>query len=644
MAMSRWPGIVALVFAVGALSCDGSGAPGGGEADLYLPEEDRSLQSLTVDADRLTLVYDRDASEVGLVEGLLVAGAAQGGYLRQIERAALVGTTAVLETRNVALTDVVAVGTLHEALVPTGTWQLEPGGEAASMAAGGELDLGGLSLFEGYSGEADLQVSIVDGSFAFDPVIQLDLALENGELRQFAVVVSGPLALDLSAEASLDLKYSYATEVLLASYRQPVSASLGQVPLAGEIEVALRGGFELSALSGGSVCERVRISSHVRAGAAYDGTGWSSIWSVEPETAVEEAPQWDFDADASFRVWIVPEIRLTLYGVDGPVITLEPFLDASLTGVAPPQWTLASGLAGQVEVPTEFLDPDLEGFAEVMPAEGTLVAENDDTWVGWSQVSAGDGFTCGLSTEGELACWGEDLQGQASPPSGHYTTVTAGRAHACALADDGSLACWGRGDEGQCTPPPAAFVQVEAGHDFTCGVTGGGHAVCWGRDPNGQSSPPGLPFAQVSAGTWHGCGVTTYGDVACWGNDADGQASPPEGEFEELSARWRHTCGLQPGGTLVCWGCGQSDPEECDAPVGSYLEVSAGRNHSCALNGQGRVTCWGANVSGQSQVPLGWFSQVSAGHDHTCAVRTSGELSCWGADDLGQSTPPEAAP
>lgn len=636
--------VVALLIAAASLSCKGDGEPGDLLDDLYLPEQDRSLRSLTVEAERLILEYDRDARTVGLSEGLLVAGGSQGGYLRSVEQVGLVGTTAFLQTRDATLTEAVAVGTLHHSVAPTGAWQLEPDGGAAEMTADGGLDLGGMVLFDGYSGESDLVVAIDEGSLHFDPTVQLDIVVEDSEVRQLAVEVSGPLVLDLTARMSLDLKYSYTTEVPLASYRVPFSTTMGQVPVAGEIQVLLHGGFELYTEAGGDMRERARFSSHLRAGAVHDGTEWASIWSVQQDAEAPEDPEWNFDAEVEFRLWVAPEIQVTFYGAPGAEVALRPFVNADLAEVAPPQWTLSAGLEGRVAFDPGFLDADLSAHGEDFAGETVVVAVNDDTWIGWAQLSAGDGFNCGLSTAGKLGCWGDDTQGQASPPTGEYTAVTAGNSHACALRGDGSVSCWGRCEEGQCTPPPGTYVQVEAGHDFTCGVTDDGEGFCWGDDSAGQASPPDFLFTQVSAGTWHGCGVTTFGGAACWGDDADGQATPPGGDFESLSARWRHTCGIQPGGAAVCWGCGQFDNGQCEAPPGTYVQISAGRNHSCALNHQERVACWGSDGYGQSQPPLGWFSQVSAGHDHTCAVRTSGEVACWGNDDQGQATPPENAP
>ena len=46
------------------------------------------------------------------------------------------------------------------------------------------------------------------------------------------------------------------------------------------------------------------------------------------------------------------------------------------------------------------------------------------------------------AANGTLACWGSDVEGQASPPDGTFTAVGAGGDHSCAVRMDGALACW----------------------------------------------------------------------------------------------------------------------------------------------------------------------------------------------------------
>jgi hypothetical protein len=47
-------------------------------------------------------------------------------------------------------------------------------------------------------------------------------------------------------------------------------------------------------------------------------------------------------------------------------------------------------------------------------------------------VSAGGFHTCGIRSDGSLACWGSNASGQATPPTGTYTQVSAGGNHTCA--------------------------------------------------------------------------------------------------------------------------------------------------------------------------------------------------------------------
>ena len=258
----------------------------------------------------------------------------------------------------------------------------------------------------------------------------------------------------------------------------------------------------------------------------------------------------------------------------------------------------------------------------------------------YQQVSAGQHHTCGVLTGGEVACWGNDYYGQATPPGGAFQQVSTGGFHTCGVKIGGTVTCWGGDEYGQVTSPSGAFVQVSAGRWHTCGVKTDGTVACWGSNYSGQATPPGGTFAQVSAGQDHTCGVKTDGTVACWSSNYSSHATPPGGTFAQVSSGLRDACGVKTDGTVVCWSSSYSI--QATLPGGTFVQVAVGRHHSCGVKTDGTVACRGPDGSfGEATPPDGTFQQVSAsGGLHTCGVKTDGTLACWGLDTDGQATPP----
>ena len=94
---------------------------------------------------------------------------------------------------------------------------------------------------------------------------------------------------------------------------------------------------------------------------------------------------------------------------------------------------------------------------------------------------------------------GGTTSGQSNPPSGAFSQVSAGSDHTCGVRTNGTVACWGSNGLGQSSPPGGTFTQISAGSFHTCGVQASGAVTCWGSNIYFQSSPPAGEFLQVDA-------------------------------------------------------------------------------------------------------------------------------------------------
>ncbi len=185
----------------------------------------------------------------------------------------------------------------------------------------------------------------------------------------------------------------------------------------------------------------------------------------------------------------------------------------------------------------------------------------------WAAVDAGGLHTCAVKTTGRLYCWGSDFHGQLGNgrPSGVGTTpgevlgratnwasVTASNGHTCAVKTNGRLFCWGWDGQGQLgngtpntdrsRPVQVAggatnWASVTAGYYHTCAHKTNGRLYCWGGDVAGALGNGGANtdrarpvqvaggftnWAGVSAG-YHTCAIKTTGRLYCWGYDSNGQ-------------------------------------------------------------------------------------------------------------------------
>lgn len=284
----------------------------------------------------------------------------------------------------------------------------------------------------------------------------------------------------------------------------------------------------------------------------------------------------------------------------------------------------------------------------------------------YTQVAAGDYYTCVLRLDGDVLCWGANDAGQLGINTARHTPmptvvplppivqITAGATHACAIDEDAGLRCWGDNSNGQLgtgddtdrtTPAmvvgPETWLQVSAGENFTCAVSTGNEVFCWGEANDGQlgtgtggpdrTTPQLVPtlsgeLVEVRAGPETACARTAVGAVFCWGDNDDGGAGPsglgstvmPQSVPLPADAfgldNFAHACATLTDESIHCWGEGSSgelgtgnsdsgDPLPVPIDEGRATQVATGDSHSCALFDNGVVSCWGANNYGQLASP-----------------------------------------
>ena len=233
----------------------------------------------------------------------------------------------------------------------------------------------------------------------------------------------------------------------------------------------------------------------------------------------------------------------------------------------------------------------------------------------FKSVASGEHFTCGLTTLGDVYCWGANDRSQLgvsalnanSTPNKVYRVsnaleIVAGRDFACARISDGGVACWGRGDLGQ----TGDGIDTKVDRIFATRVHSVNTAI------------------GIAAGFSHACVLLDDKTVRCWGENQLYQLGNDTSKIETM-------------------------PVQVEG-IPSVKEISSGANHTCALTESGFVYCWGDNKFGQlgigtmmtlksePSVVLGLkkINKIQMGYNSSCASVEITGFTCWGWGIDGQ--------
>ena len=330
---------------------------------------------------------------------------------------------------------------------------------------------------------------------------------------------------------------------------------------------------------------------------------------------------------------------------------------------------------------------DLHAHLQTIPTGGVRLA----------RIALGWGFGCGLDAAGVAYCWGQSNIGQLgrgtrstgdaqlpfAPVSTttRFTEIAAGRGGACGITTAGGVECWGSRPLTFLTPfdadersipraitfPSTAgrIVRIDVGvRGALCAIDDAGANFCIGDNLYGAlgvdstvvrsaRAIPGSPSVMQSIGTGeeHGCGATVAGALYCWG---DPQSWGGGGLFaspalvtglpamRDVAANFQGTCALAADGTPWCGGLeGPSTSRTAMHPVTgapALVRIESGMDNICGLTATGDAWCWGAGypvllrpLTPLEPVPLSRrlrFIDVGVGPYGICGLTANGAIRC----------------
>jgi len=142
-------------------------------------------------------------------------------------------------------------------------------------------------------------------------------------------------------------------------------------------------------------------------------------------------------------------------------------------------------------------------------------------------------------SNGQLAAWGLNDEGQCNVPAGTYSAIAGGAWHSLAIRSDGTLAAWGYNGYGQCdVPTTGTYTAVDAGWYHSLAIRSNGTLAAWGWNSEGQCNVPAGTYTAVAGGRSHNLALRSDGTVS-------GGADLPSGAFVAVAAGGYHNLALR---------------------------------------------------------------------------------------------------
>jgi len=328
---------------------------------------------------------------------------------------------------------------------------------------------------------------------------------------------------------------------------------------------------------------------------------------------------------------------------------------------------------------------------------------------GFVRIDTGGDVACAVTAAGAAWCWGDNFSGElgGGTAGGHsaipvrvagsqvWVTVQPIRDHedgaTCGLTTPGEVWCWGWGGQGELGRGPGftggsvtpglvtgnhVFVRLESMEEGYCGIKSNSETWCWGSITSGALGTAGemerfaptrivsqLSLTQVVGGTSSvTCGLTTIAEVWCWGYVRMAHIAAPIQitglpPISHVASSGLDGCGVTSAGAVWCWNIAFDQPHTPTLLGGGhqFMFIEGGGGHYCGLKANGEAWCWGNGSlgglgDGSQNVTRPEPVRVNGGHLFTsitvadwnhCGRKANGELWCWGYNwdgEIGDGT------
>lgn len=220
------------------------------------------------------------------------------------------------------------------------------------------------------------------------------------------------------------------------------------------------------------------------------------------------------------------------------------------------------------------------------------------------QLATGNSFSCGITVEQQVHCWG-GFEGEMSGQiSGLYMQINAdgGGRFACGVMTDGNIHCWGHVEFNKKIIPKEdnlKFLQISCSRYHCCALDSNAYPHCFGRWHNAESVVPMVSYKDFLDGNHLPIELQVVDDEdegdMLMGDDATAKV-----QFRQLSVSDGVSCGISLiGSHLRCWGSllDQKEKKEKSGRIrnevsalprfveGPFRQISVGGAGLCAIFG-----------------------------------------------------------